>query len=163
MVYGIYGSGEIEALVNSLESAASGILVGTNPTYATTDFAVYYPQFATVVPVPVLQAYIDLASVCVQQARYHDAWSYMMALFVAHFCTLYLRSTAPNGATAAQVLAAGEAHGLKTTKSVGDLSVGIDYEAVGRDLNGWASWKETEYGRQYAALAAAHTTGTMVV
>ncbi len=164
MTYGLYNTSEIEALVDSLTSEASGVLIDASPApYTTTDFAVFYPQFSSVVPLAVLQAYITLAGAVVQQARFHDAWSTAMAAFIAHFCTLYLRATPSGAATSGQVLAMGEAHGLKTSKSAGGVSVSIDFDAVGRDLDGWASFKETEFGRLYATLASMHTTGTMVV
>ena len=87
------------------------------------------------------------------QRRWGESWQLGVCLFVAHWCTLYLRSQVPEGATARQILAAGETRGLVTSKAVGGVSVSVDYSAVASDLNGWAAWKETTYGTQWATLA----------
>ena len=101
----------------------------------------------------IIQMYIDLTTACVKQARFHSYWKLCMGLFVAHFVTLYLWSVTGANSSAAQVIAAGKAKGLATSKSVGDVSVGYDYSLIGNDLDGWAQWKLTVFGQQYASIA----------
>jgi hypothetical protein len=149
--------------VSAVTSAASNVYTGTNPEYTAADFAAIYPQFGSVVPAGVVTMYIGVASARVCQARVGSDWPMLMALVIAHFCTLWLRSATPSGASAKAVLAAGEAHGLTTQESAGPVSFSVDYDAVGRDLDGWAMWKETEFGRQFATLVKPYGLGGMMV
>lgn len=55
--------------------------------------------------------------------------------------------------SAKKVLAAAEARGLITSQSIGDVSVSFDVEAITKDLDGWADWKSTAYGIQFATMA----------
>lgn len=72
-----------------------------------------------------------------------------MALFVAHFCTLYLETSADPNSGAAAVFEAGRAQGVITGESVGDVSYSSDVN-VG-SVDGWAQWNATQYGRQLAS------------
>ena len=145
-----------------LASAASGILVGTNPAYSVADFLGFYPQFGSVDntgaytgPIAngnvVLGTFVTLASASVQWARWQDAWQMGMALFIAHYATLYLQTQSPNpNPTAAQVYAAGLAKGIQTSKSVEGISVSYQ---MPEGLEGWAAWNLTVFGQQFASLA----------
>jgi len=143
-------------------TTASNIIDGTNPTYELTDFYASYPAYAPrtvnitttyLVDPLVIQMYIDLATACVKQARYHSYWKNCMGWFVAHFVTLYLQSVTNANSTAAQVIAAGKAKGLATSKSVGDVSAGYDHGLIGNDLDGWCQWKLTIFGTQFASIS----------
>lgn len=76
-----------------------------------------------------------------------------MGLFIAHFVTLYMRSMVEPGSDAAQVLNAGQTKGLAASKSVGGVSVSYDFSQALQGIDGWAAWKSTEYGIQFATLA----------
>lgn len=129
-------------------SQASNIFVGGNPAYAVSDFLTMYPQFGSLDPTSgaysgpilgglvILNAFVTLASACLQQARWQDLWSMAMGFFIAHNTILYMQATI-NGAnsTAAQVIGPSLAMGIKTSKSVGPLSVGI--QAL---VSGWEDW-----------------------
>ena len=123
-----------------------------NPPFTAEDFLAVYPQFR-VVPQAALEMYRKLALASLSQRRWGESWELGICLFIAHWCTLYLQSMVPEGATARQVLAAGESRGLCTSKAVGGVSVTVDYSAVAADLDGWAAWKQTTYGTQWATLA----------
>ena len=165
----LVGSDGTTINASQIASNASNLRIGDNPSYAVADFVSMYPSFGPdadenyVVPMSILQVYIDLASASVQEARYHGAWSLCMGLFVAHFATLWLQSTTTAGSPAAKVVALGEAKGLRTSKSVGDVSVSIDYNAVAQDLNGWAAWNLTTFGQQFATIAKLMGKGGMMV
>lgn len=146
-----------------IASNASNIRTGDNPTYTIADFVSMYPAFVPDVNGTILQVFIDLADASIKVSRYHGAWSLCMGFFVAHFATLWLQSVAQPGSPAAQVVALGEAKGLRTSKSVGDVSVSIDYNAIAQDLNGWAAWKLTTFGQQFATLAKLMGKGGMMV
>jgi len=170
----IYGSpspyGEnVDARVENLKAVASNIINGTNPSYAISDFVTTYPQFGPdvddnyLVPVIVLQMYIDLADATVKQARYRSAWMVCMGFFVAHFVTIYLQSTSSPGSSAAQVIDAGKAQGLTTSESVDGVSVSTDYSVIAQSLGNWAAWNLTSYGQQFATIARMVGKGGMMV
>lgn len=147
----------------------SNLRTGTNPPYALSDFTAMYPQFGAnaqgqyLVPATVIQAYINLANASLQESRWHDSWQLAMGWFVAHFCTLYLQGTADPNSGAGAVLAAGQAKGLDTSQSVGDVSASTDYNAIAKDLDGWAAWTLTIYGQQLATMGKLMGKGGMYV
>lgn len=105
---------------------------------------------APALPVPVLLAFIALASASLVQARWLDSWIVAMGLFVAHFATLYVKSDGNPFSNPGQVAAAGLATGIQVSKSVGDVSVA--YQPV-QGLSEWGAWNLTTYGQQLATMA----------
>lgn len=159
-------------VMTGLGAEAMNQVSGTNPAYALSDFYAMYPQFAPtgvspnevyVVPLAVMTMYLNLANATVKHARWLDAWEVGMGMFIAHFLTLFLQGTASAGSPAATVIAAGQARGLTTSRSAGDVSASTDYNLVGQDLDGWAAWKLTLYGTQYATLAKTIGMGGMYI
>jgi hypothetical protein len=108
-----------------------------------------YPS--PLLPVFVLSSYIFLASASLASARYCDMWPMVMGLFIAHYSDLWLQTQAstPN-ANAMQVATAGLAMGIKTSKSAGDVSVGLQPL---NDLEGWGAFQLTAYGQQFVTIA----------
>lgn len=163
-----YGQ-NVDARVDQVTAIASNVLSGTNPSYALSDFLAMYPQYEAdteenyLVPTIIIQMFIDLANAVVKQTRYKSYWKICMGLFVAHFTNLWLQGTANPGSSAAQVIEAGKAQGLVTSESVGDVSVSVDYNAIAGDLNGWAAWKLTVYGQQFATIGKMVGMGGMMV
>jgi len=164
---GPYGN-DIQAMVENIKADAANVISGTNPSYASTDFLAIFPQFGitttsgttttTVIPDDVLDLYISMATASLIELRWKSKWSYAMALYVAHFCTLYLQTQAGPNKTAAQVVGTAEAKFPKQSKGVGDVSVSYDTSSISGDLPGWAMWKSTTYGMQLATLARALPT-----
>ena len=142
---------------------------GTNPPYILEDFYSIYPQFGPatdltyVVPQIIAQMYLDMANACVKEIRWHSYWKVGMALFIAHFCTLYVRSTADPNSGAAGILKAGQLIGLETSVSVGDVSVSTDYSLLVANINGWVQWKSTTFGVQFAGMGKLLGKGGMYV
>lgn len=178
-ILGSSGGAQMYAPLSSLASRAANIAKGKNPPYTLADFFVSYPAFGPrkkedeetgdamqvefLVPLEVMEMYLELAHACVRQVRWKNSWKIAMGWFVAHFLTLYLQSMTKADASAKQVIAAGQARGLQTSKSVGDISVSYDYSAVAQDLDGWAAWKLTPYGQQLAAMGRIVGKGGMYV
>lgn len=137
--------------VTAVNTGASSATISA-PATATTvaDSLTFYPL---AVPLAILQMYAALANASVLQGRYQDAWQLCMDLFLAHFATLYLMSMVPGGSPAKQVLAAGEARGLKTSLGAADVSKGVDFGTVAAGIDSWAAWHLTLYGQQFATLA----------
>lgn len=132
---------------------AANVKGGTNPSFTPGDFFAFYPQFEGVIDQRILAQFIAMATAVVKKTRWHEQWEFGMNLFVAHFTTLYLQTLSGACAGSAGVIAAAQAKGLQTSKSVGDVSVSYDPNVVTDDLEGWAQWKLTAYGIQYASLA----------
>jgi hypothetical protein len=148
---------------SGLIGIASNIRVGSNPSFLISDFLMMYPQFGTSFPADILQMYVDLANAAIQQARWRSYWKPAMGWFIAHFCTIYLQGSANPASGAAAALAAGQAVGLNTSESVGDVSASIDYNTIAQDLDGWAAWKLTIYGQQLATIGKIVGKGGMYV
>jgi hypothetical protein len=111
----------------------------------------------------IMQMYLDLANVCLQESRWRSYWKIGMGWFIAHFLTLYLQSATNADSPAAQVISAGQARGLQSSKSVGDVSVSYDFSTAMNDLDGWAAWKLTIFGQQLATAAKLTGKGGMYV
>jgi hypothetical protein len=145
--------------MSTLIGDASNLSLGSNPPYILSDFYTMYPQFnkdtngKQTVPEVVIQMYINLATTCIKQDKWFEAWEIAMGWFIAHFCTLYAQSIADPGSTAATILQAGQTRGLDTSISAGGVSASTDYNIIAQDLDGWANWKSTIYGTQLASMA----------
>jgi len=164
-----------ELYAEQVAANASNIRTGTNPLYQVSDFLSVYPQFGTstpiapqivgiqVVPTMVMQLYIDLADASVKQSRWHTAWPIAMSLFVAHFCTLWLRGTASVDDSKDTIIDAGYTEGIITSSSVDGVSYSMDIASASNDLEGYAAWKSTSYGIQLATFAKMYGKGGMGV
>jgi len=148
--------------------AASNVRGGENPAFCSDDFKAVFPQFwdnlgDVRVPEPVLDMYIDFAMATVKESRYRKVWKMATCLFVAHFLTLYLQTMVDVSAPAAAVIQAGQTKGLTASKSVDSVSVSYDFTTALSDLDGWAAWKLTTYGVQFATIAKQYGMGGMYV
>ena len=115
---------------------------------------------APLVPFTVILSYIYLASASLVQARWNEMWAFAMALFVAHFLTLYAQADGNPNSTVGQAAAQGASTGVTVAKSVGDVSVSYQpFEA----LSNWAAWNMTSYGQQLATQARVIGSGPMMV
>ncbi len=146
--YGIYGG---YGPVCSVAPAPIGFSTSnTNLSYASTDFLAWHPEFGGFVPDTVLANYISLASASLNSARWGEAWTEAMGLFIAHKCALYCRTSASSPATPQQAASLGTAIGIQTSKSVDAVSV--SQEPL-RGLEGWGSFNLTLYGQELVTLA----------
>lgn len=111
-----------------------------NPAYTVRDFRAAMPIFtAEKAPDALVETYLEMAHAVVREPVWHSLWREGMRLFVAHFLSLYLEGVP-------------QAAGTVASERVGEVSVSYDSAASG-DLKGWAAWRETSYGRQFATLA----------
>lgn len=156
MIYGVTPAQAFEIAAN--------IRDGENPTYSIADFRAAMPAFtAEIIPDAALQAYVDMATAVVKEARWHSLWKEGMRLFIAHFVTLYLGGP-DEGATPQQIRNAGKIQGNMTQKHVGNVSLAYDAGSTATsDLTGWAAYKLTTYGVQFATLAKLVGKGGMYV
>lgn len=106
-----------------------------------------YPN--PVLPLPVLLAFASFSNACINYNRWLDCWYIGISLFMAHYCTLYLRSEGNPGSTAGQIAASGLEKGTLITKLAGDVSAGLQ---LPKGLEDWGAYAETSYGSQLATL-----------
>ena len=143
-------------------SQASNIKKEEHPEYPKETLLLLYPQFRGVLPDAALDMYVDLGLSCVNYRRFNRMWKAAIGLFIAHFCTLYLQSMQPEGTDASQVLASASSAGMVTSESADGVSYSRDGSAL-NDLNGWAAFKMTTYGVQFATMAKLVGRGGMYV
>lgn len=143
-------------------SQASNIKKEDHPEYTKETFLLLYPQFRGVLPDAALDMYVDLGLSCVNYRRFNRMWKAAIGLFIAHFCTLYLQSMQPEGTDASQVLASASSAGMVTSESADGVSYSRDGSAL-NDLNGWAAFKMTTFGVQFATMAKLVGRGGMYV
>ena len=143
-------------------SQASNIKKEEHPEYTKETFLLLYPQFRGVLPAAALDMYVDLGLSCVNYKRFNRMWKAAIGLFIAHFCTLYLQSMQPEGTDASQVLASASSAGMVTSESADGVSYSRDGSAL-NDLNGWAAFKMTTFGVQFATMAKLVGRGGMYV
>ena len=143
-------------------SQASNIKKEEHPEYTKETFLLLYPQFRGVLPDAALDMYVDLGLSCVNYQRFNRMWKAAIGLFIAHFCTLYLQSMQPEGTDASQVLASASSAGMVTSESADGVSYSRDGSAL-NDLNGWAAFKMTTFGVQFATMAKLVGRGGMYV
>lgn len=140
-------------MYHPLLAQASNIKQRENPAYPRDDFLTFYPQFKNKLPDVVLDSFLELGQACVSKQRYGKMWQYSIGLFVAHMCTLYMQSMADAEAPAADVLAAAQSAGVVTSESADGVSYNMDISALTQDLAGWAAFKLTTFGVQFATIA----------
>jgi hypothetical protein len=155
--------------VNQVISDASNIRTGDNPSYIVADFLSAYPQFGNdssgnpVMNTDIIQLYIDLADSCIKEARWHKSWKIAMGLFIAHWCILWLRSSASVDSGKDAIVQAGQTQGIITSESVDGVSYSMDVSQVMQDLSGYGAWTTTDFGVQLATLAKIYGKGMMLV
>lgn len=110
-----------------------------------------------------LESFLQLGQDCVSKQRYGKMWQHCIGLFVAHMCTLYMQSAADAESPAADVLAAAQAAGVVTSESADGVSYSMDTSALSQDLAGWAAFRLTAFGVQFATLARFAGKGGMYV
>lgn len=149
---------------NISPSSGGNIASGTNDPYTSDNFYATFPHFKGVIDVNIVDMFVPMANAAVNQGKWNSAWSYGMALFIAHFATLYLQTLGDSSSPDANaVIANAQARGLQTSESVGEVSVSQDFSTIANDLKGWAAWNLTSYGQQFATFAKMTGKGGMYV
>ena len=161
----MYINDGINSISDQIAADASNVRGGDSSTYTVSDFLEMYPGFDddTIIDSTILQIFVDLGLICIQEGRFHGAYTVVLGYFIAHFATLWIEGNSDPDSGAAAVLAAGQSRGLVTSESAGDVSVGMDYSVIAQGLEGWASWMTTSHGRNLASLAKLYGKGGMVV
>ena len=149
--------------LNGIFFEASNLRNGTNPSYTSDDFLAMYPQFTNHIPAAMLSSFILLANNSLEEARWHSHWKLGMALFIAHYCQLYLNSSSPADTLLEKAKSLSKPQGLTASKSVGDVSISYDFNTISDSLKSWGTWNLTIYGQQLATIGKLVGKGGMYV
>lgn len=134
----VFSIDETELLITLTQDAtATGAFAGN----------IYLTPF---IPLIVLLMYINLASASLMQVRWRETWPLAMALFIAHFSTLWMETETGPNSTAAQVATSGLQQGIIISQAAGDVSATTQPVA---GLEDWGSMNLTQYGVQLATFA----------
>lgn len=152
MAYGV----NTDAMVANIIAGASNVKSSAgNPAYTKEDFSIYFPQFSNITTIPeeIYALYMEMANASLSQGRWKSKWKYAMALYIAHFLTLWQRTQVSEDASAAQVVAGAQNLLVASSKSVDGVSVSYDVSSIQGSLPGWGMWTTTTFGTQLAQLA----------
>ena len=105
---------------------------------------------APLVPLAVIQLYLNLAYVSLMQSRWRESWQLGMALYIAHYLTLWCQTEGNAQTTANQVVANSLQAGITVSQGADGVSQGLQLLTK---LENWAAWTLTQYGVQLATLA----------
>lgn len=131
-----------------------------NPQFTKSTFLIHMPNMEafidTKVGARVFKEYKDIASSKVFKSVWGAEWNYGMSLCISHYLVLYARnakSTRSMGDTLSAVASMGNADGLITSMSVGEVSKSFDHSYTmleqGADS---AFWNQTGYGRLFYSM-----------
>jgi len=152
--------------LRALKPIAANLSYGAGPAYSLDDFYADFPQFAAIVGPALseglLTKFITMATASLSYDRYGPQWSYCVGLYAAHFATLHLAAT-QGAANVAGFLGASVPKLVATSMSALGASVSYDSAPLSNDLKGWAVWKTTTYGAQFATFAKIAGLGGMLV
>jgi hypothetical protein len=158
LTFAISQQGKGYSIATNLATAAVPPSTGTGLLVNVTGIT---PSNLNFVPPIVIQAYINFASSCLSIARWGMAgWPIAMALFVAHYATLYLKAIAGSTGTASALAASGLAGGIIVSQSAGDVSQST---IVPPGLEDAGAWGTTDFGQQLYTMAKTVGQGMIYV
>jgi hypothetical protein len=122
-------------------------------------FTIYTAPY---MPIVVILMYVNLALACVMQARFQEMWAFCVCLFVAHYCTLYMRTESGPNLTASQVASSGLTKGIAISRHAGDVGASSQL-LITAGYQEWGAWNETQYGEQFMTISRAINCGPIFV
>lgn len=146
-----------DTVITAINTGTKVVTMSNMATANDTTISIYE---APPMPLVIILWFVFQAGASVMQERYQESWPFAMALFIAHFCTMYMRSESGANATAAQIVATGLERGLLVGKSAGDVSANIKF------LDGFEEWgamAETTYGTQFISMSKVVNAGPVWV
>lgn len=173
MWWPIFGNPTLPFFEGARVAAANVPQPGEQGTYTSEYFQEDFPQFFTVpaeeqeatplLPQTMLDLFIQQANESVLPSRWGSLWRYAAGLYVAHFCTIYLKTYSPGSESGAQAAAVGSLVGVVKSSTLGDSSVSYDNAAITAGTEKWGAWNATQYGQMFVTLARQVGIGGMYV
>lgn len=147
----------VGSLITTVTTNAITLSLPVTQSTTAASFTVYQAPF---IPMIVVQMYINLARASLMYARWFEAWPLAMALYIAHYVTLWMQTESGPNLTAAQVAVSGLQQGIITSQAAGDVSASTE-PVPGFD--DWGSMALTQYGVQLAGMAKSVGAGPIWV
>lgn len=173
MWWPIFGNPTLPFFEGARAAAANVPQPGEQGTYTSEYFQEDFPQFFTVpaeeqeatplLPQTMLDLFIQQANESVLPSRWGSLWRYAAGLYVAHFCTIYLKTYSPGSESGAQAAANAAQVGVVKSSTLGDSSVSYDNAAITAGTEKWGAWNATQYGQMFVTLARQVGIGGMYV
>lgn len=170
---GQFGNPSLPCFERAKAAAANVPQAGEQGTYTAAYFQEDFPQFysipaegeesAPLLPQTILDLFIQQANESVLPSRWGSLWRYAAGLYVAHFCTIYLKTYAPGSESRAQAAANAAQIGVVKSSTQGDASVSYDNAAITAGTEKWGAWNATQYGQMFVTLARQVGIGGMYV
>lgn len=163
MWWPIFGNPTLPFFEGARAAAANVPQPGEQGTYTSAYFQEDFPQFFTVpeegqeatplLPQTMLDLFIQQANESVLPSRWGSLWRYAAGLYVAHFCTIYLKTYSFGSESGAQAAANAAQVGVVKSSTLGDSSVSYDNAAITAGTEKWGAWNATQYGQMFVTLA----------
>jgi len=163
MWWPIFGNPALPFFEGARAAAANVPQPGEQGTYTSAYFQEDFPQFFTVpaeeqkatplLPQTMLDLFIQQANESVLPSRWGSLWRYAAGLYVAHFCTIYLKTYSLGSESGAQASANAAQVGVVKSSTLGDSSVSYDNAAITAGTEKWGAWNATQYGQMFVTLA----------
>ena len=169
--YNALGIVSVAKIYEDIFSSASNVILTDNPSFSKEDFSSVFPQFSfgdtnqdnqDNIPDIVFNIFLSMANAALKYDRYKSSWKYLMCLYIAHFCSLYLMTTQGDG-TAQSILRSAVPPMVATSKSVDGLSISYDTVGVYNDFSKYGTWALTSYGAQLVTLIRIYSGAGMWV
>ena len=158
---------QVGQLIGGQGIPAGAMVIGVNPgvsitisANATANGTTVFVFESPLVPLAIVQAYLNLATASLMSSRWREAWTIAMGLYIAHYLTLYLQTDGNPNPTAAQAVVQGLQRGVAVSKAVGDTSIGL--QAL-TGLEEWGAWTLTQYGLQLITMARVVGSGPIYI
>ena len=112
------------------------------------------------VALAVLQLYLNIAYASLMQSRWREQWQLGMALYIAHYLTLWIQTEANPQTTPSQIVANSLQAGITISQGADGVSQGLE---TLKTLESWGTWTLTQYGVQLATLGKLVGSGPIYV
>lgn len=106
-------------------------------------------EIESIVPDSILDMFIALAELAIDDCHWGSKWRLAMGLYVAHYAVLYLRTYSPASENndAGSASGSGALLGLVKSAQLGDASVQYDVSSITAATEDWGAWNSTVYGQ----------------
>jgi len=146
-------------VINGLLFSTESYIVVNNPPIGSGPVTLSVYE-APPVPLALIQLYINIAFASLMQSRWREQWPLAMALYVAHYLTLWEQTEGNPQTTASQIVANSLQAGITISQGADGVNQGL---AILETLASWGTWTLTQYGVQLATLAKLVGSGPIYV
>lgn len=108
---------------------------------------------SSLVPTKALENFIRMANANILQCRWFEKWEYACALYVAHYCVLYMKNYSESSKSINDITDTAGNIGMVSSVSLGDASTSYDNSIITQSMQKYGLWGSTPYGQQLVTEA----------